>query len=224
MTAVTELDLLTTWEAALPRPRRERALLLAGLVGGPEARQLADLPLGEVDLLLLELRERCFGPLLDCLVTCPHCGEDLDASVDVSELRLPAAEEDVREVSVGGRALEVRAVTTSDLLATGDRASLIRRCVTRGDVDEEALSLVENVLDQLDPQAAPTVELDCPACRGSWLAPFDVADFVWSEIDRTARRTLFDVHALATAYGWTEDAVLALTPLRRSYYLQAAAT
>lgn len=222
MTAVDEASLLTAWEAALPRPRRERALVLAGLVSDPDGPDLADLPVGEVDLLLLELRERCFGPLLECLVVCPECGEELDASVDVAELRYPSREEGIREVSVLGGPLEVRAVTTRDLLATGDRTSLVRRCVVSGELPADGVALVENVLDQLDPQATPSVELDCPSCRCSWAAPFDVADFVWLEIDRTARRALYDVHALAAAYGWREGDVLALSPVRRSYYLQAA--
>jgi hypothetical protein len=222
MAAVTEASLLWAWEAALSRPRRERALVLAGLVTGPDGPDLADLPVGEVDLLLLRLREECFGPLLDCLVLCPECGEELDASVDVAELRFPAWEEAAREVTVGGQAVAVRAVTTRDLLLTGDRSSLFRRCVVSGDVDDDGLALVENVLDQLDPQAAPTIELDCPACQTSWVAPFDVADFVWLEVDRTARRALYDVHLLASAYGWSETDVLALSPVRRNYYLQAA--
>jgi hypothetical protein len=222
MSALTEASLLAAWEAALSRPRRERALVLARLVGEPDGPDLADLPVGEVDLLLLKLRERCFGPLLECLVVCPECGDELDASVDVAELRFPSGEEGAREVSVGGRPLLVRAVTTRDLLLTGDRPSLIRRCVVSGEVGEGSLALVENVLDQLDPQAAPTIELDCPSCRCSWVAPFDVAEFVWLEVDRTARRTLYDVQVLAAAYGWREDDVLALTPVRRSYYLQAA--
>lgn len=222
MSTITEDSLLAAWEEALPRPRRERALILAALVSDTGGPHLADLPVGEVDLRLLDLRERCFGALLDCLVECPDCGDELDASVDVAELRFPVSEEGAREVSVGGRSLMVRAITTRDLLLTGDRPSLIRRCVVSGAVDDDGLGLVENVLDQLDPQAAPTVELDCPSCHCSWAAPFDVVEFVWDEVDRTARRTLNDVHVLASAYGWREGDVLALTPVRRSYYLQAA--
>jgi hypothetical protein len=224
MTAVTEASLLAAWEAALARPRRERALVLAGVVGERRVDGLEDLPIGEVDALLLDLRECCFGSTLECLVACPQCGEELDVAVDIAELRFPAAEERSREVTVGGRPLVVRAVTSLDLRLTGDRDSLVRRCVVEGDLPDEALGVVENILDELDPQATPTIELDCPECRRSWTAPFDVADFVWQEVDRSARRTLYEVHALATAYGWREDDVLALTPTRRSYYLQAAGT
>jgi hypothetical protein len=221
---VTEPSLLGAWESALALSRRQRALVLAGLVSEPGGPELADLPVGAIDLMLLRLREQCFGPLMDCLVVCPDCGEELDAAVHVDELRFPPGEADRREISLDGTPLVVRAVTTRDLLLTGDRPSLLRRCVAGGVVTDEALPVVENVLDQLDPQAAPTIELDCPNCRCSWAAPFDVAEFVWLEVDRTARRTLGDVHVLALAYGWRESDVLALTPVRRGYYLQAAAT
>jgi hypothetical protein len=222
MTAVTEASLLTAWEAAVDRPRRDRALALAQTVSELGADDLADLPLGEVDALLLDLRERCFGTVLDCLISCPHCAEELDAVVDVAELRFPVSEERMREVSVGDGSIVVRAVTSRDLRVTGDRESLLRRCVLVGEVAADSLGLVENILDELDPQAAPVVELDCPACQRTWVAPFDVVEFVWQEVDRCARRTLNDVHVLAAAYGWREGDVLALSPVRRSYYLQAA--
>jgi hypothetical protein len=222
MTTVTEASLLTAWEAALSRQRRDRALVLAAVVSDEGPERLLDLPIGEVDALLLDLRERCFGPMLDCLVSCPHCGEELDATVDVAELRFPAAEQHTREVSVAGQSLLVRALTSRDLRATGDPGSLVRRCLVDGDVEDNALDVVGNILDELDPQATPVVELDCPSCRGTWSAPFDIADFVWQEVDRCARRTLHEVHVLATAYGWRENDVLALSPVRRGYYLQAA--
>lgn len=222
MAAVTERSLVAAWEAALARPRRERALVLAALVADQPTGELAERPIGEVDAFLLDLREQYFGSIVDCLVTCPRCGEELDACLDVAELRFPRSEERTREISVDDRALTVRAVTSHDLQVTGDRESLVRRCVVEGDVGGDTLELVEAILDELDPQATPTVELDCPVCRRSWVAPFDVADFVWQEVDRDSRRTLYDVHVLATAYGWNEADVLALTATRRSYYLQVA--
>ena len=220
---MTEASLLTAWEAALSRQRRDRALVLAAVVTDGSNDDLEDLPIGEIDALLLDLRERCFGPMLDCLVSCPQCGEELDATVDVAELRFPPSEQHTREVSIGGRSLVVRALTSRDLRTTGDRDSLVRRCLVEGDAtDDAALELVASILDELDPQATPAIELDCPSCRRTWMAPFDIADFVWQEVDRCARRTLHEVHVLAAAYGWREGDVLALPPVRRSYYLQAA--
>lgn len=214
--------MLAAWETALPRRRRERALVLAGLVTKPGVECLEDLPLGEVDELLLELRERCFGQILECLVSCPACEEELEAAVEVADLRSSAPQEYSRQLRVDGKTLVVRALTSRDLLEVQDRNLLVRRCVIEGELDGQEPELVENLLDELDPKASPEVELDCPACHCIWMAPFDVADFVWREVDRCARRTLHDVHVLALAYGWREPDVLALTRLRRDYYLQAA--
>ena len=222
MSAITEASLLAAWETALPRPRRDRALVLAGLVTKPGEECLEDLPLGEVDALLLDLHECCFGSILECLVSCPACEEELEAAVEVADLRFPAAQEHSRRVSVDGKTLVVRALTSRDLSVAQDRSMLVRRCVIEGQLDDHDPELVENLLDELDPKASPEVELDCPACHRIWMAAFDVADFVWQEVDRYARRTLHEVHVLAMAYGWREPDVLALTRLRRDYYLQAA--
>lgn len=88
----------------------------------------------------------------------------------------------------------------------------------------ELLDAIEAQLDTLDRQAAATIGLDCPSCQTSWAAAIDITGFVWSEVDRFARRLLYDVHTLATAYGWREPDVLAISPARRSFYLQACAS
>ena len=62
--------------------------------------------------------------------------------------------------------------------------------------------------------------LECPDCSQRWLAAFDIATFLWHEIDVWARRTLREVHALARAYAWREPDVLALSPTRRQIYLE----
>ena len=116
------------------------------------------------------------------------------------------------------------ALTSRDVaLAGAQRDRLLTRCVIGPDVavTAEILAAVEAELDALDPGAAPSVELDCPDCGRRWSAPFELAEFVWSEVDRFARRVLSDVHTLARAYGWREPDVLALSPARRSFYLQA---
>ena len=72
----------------------------------------------------------------------------------------------------------------------------------------------------VDPAAAAVINLDCPGCGRRWSAPFELAEFVWTEVDRCARRLLADVHTLASAYGWREADVLAVSPARRAFYLQ----
>ena len=49
---------------------------------------------------------------------------------------------------------------------------------------------------------------------------FDILSFFWGEIQICARRLLREVHALASAYGWTESEILSLSTTRRHAYLE----
>jgi hypothetical protein len=73
---------------------------------------------------------------------------------------------------------------------------------------------------EADPQGDVQIALTCPACGNTWEAAFDILTTVWAEVDAWARRLLRDVHALASAYGWRETDVLALSPVRRQAYLE----
>jgi hypothetical protein len=73
---------------------------------------------------------------------------------------------------------------------------------------------------QADPQADVQLALTCPACGHQWEATFDIASFFWSEIDSWAHRILREVHTLASAYGWREADILAMSPQRRQLYLE----
>jgi citrate lyase gamma subunit len=86
----------------------------------------------------------------------------------------------------------------------------------------EAIDAAVARMAEADPQADVQLDLTCPACGHRWLALFDIVPFLWSEINAWAQRTLQDVHRLASAYGWREADVLALTPWRRQVYLEMA--
>ena len=62
--------------------------------------------------------------------------------------------------------------------------------------------------------------LDCPACGAHWQSVFDIVTFLWGEIEDWAQRLLYDVHLLASAYGWSERDIVAMTPRRRRMYLE----
>jgi len=223
VTVVTELALLTAWESGYGRPAPDRAVTLATAASGLPPDHVADLPLGACDRLLLELREQCFGARLDGLARCPRCGTELDVGLDVDELRADGADGG-RTLQVAGRTITLRALTSRDIGSCGgDRDRLLARCLVDepGPPAADVLDAVEAGLDALDPQAAWTIDLDCPSCGAAWAASVDVTEFVWSEVDRFARRLLSDIHTLAAAYGWREADVLAVSPARRRFYLQA---
>jgi hypothetical protein len=56
------------------------------------------------------------------------------------------------------------------------------------------------------------------AC-GHETTQLDTAALLWDEITARAGALLHEVHRLASAYGWSEAQILALSPARRARYL-----
>jgi uncharacterized protein YbaR (Trm112 family) len=80
-------------------------------------------------------------------------------------------------------------------------------------------ALVERMA-QIDPQANVRLSLSCPVCRHDWSAVFDIASFLWSEINDWAKRILREIHLIASAYGWGEAEILEMSADRRNIYLE----
>ena len=83
---------------------------------------------------------------------------------------------------------------------------------------------VQRKMSELDPQAEVHFELSCPSCGHQWLALFDIAHFLWTEVAALARRLLHEVSILARTYGWSEGEILRLSPARRRVYLELASS
>ena len=89
-----------------------------------------------------------------------------------------------------------------------------------GPVAREALeAALARTVAECDPQADIDLELTCPACGAQWRTPFDITGFLWRELEAWAMRTLRETHLLASAYGWSEADILALSAWRRQHYL-----
>lgn len=82
---------------------------------------------------------------------------------------------------------------------------------------------IAEVAEAADPAADVTLNINCPECGTATRAELDIASYLWTELDSWARDLLLDVHLLAIAYGWSEPEILALSPLRRRYYLELCA-
>ena len=127
----------------------------------------------------------------------------------------------------------MRPLNTSDLRAVADapsRERLLRRCVTAVRRDGRTLGPPKTFRPDSPRRSAgarrrstrrPAIELQlaCPDCGHPWAVPFDTVSFLWDEVGAWAERTLREVHLLASAYGWGEDEILALSPERRRRYL-----
>jgi len=234
-------DVLEIWERGLNQSLLHRTLIMLG-AALPELSldDIACLSIGKRDDYLMLLREHLFGPVLINTAVCPACLERMEWKNQVSDLRVPAPAEsidgDVHQLHLENFDLEFRLPNSADLASLGALGNtepavhhLLRRCVTglkiQG-VDSDIEELPQHVLDalsvrieRLDPQAEVRLELDCPHCQHNWTVLFDVASFLWTEINDWAERTLKTVHTLARAYCWSEQEILRLSPVRRQLYL-----
>lgn len=231
MRALSNSDFLQLWERGCGMHPIDQALLALGAALPHLSRAaLADWPLGRRNAALAELRRRCFGPELHSWVACPECGERLEFQLNAAELTKDSAAE-LSSGSVVVRDRTFRLPTSRDLAAVvaesdPDRASvrLLERCC-EAPPDGAAWSEAdaEEVGEQLalaDPLAETRLALRCSTCSHEWEESLDLASYLWAEIEARARRTLIDIHTLASAYGWSEEEILALSEPRRALYLE----
>lgn len=230
--------LLDTWEAGLDADPPSRAvLLLCALCDDTPAEQLGALPVGHRNRLLLRARLLLFGTICDTVADCPDCGAELEAALPVPALLSasePANAGTIEQLVTDGFQVRYRLPTAADLTAVADvpvdaaARQLLDRCVVsvhRGDgalsctdLPDDVREAVECEMARADPDAVVKVALTCPCCTRPVSLPLDPASLLWSEIEEWAVRTLHEVHDLATAYGWDEDHILAMTPRRRRTY------
>jgi hypothetical protein len=240
MNLLSASTLLSVWERGLvQRPHELAIALLTAALPETAPDTLARAPVGKRDRWLLDLRERLFGSTLNCISSCPRCGEFLEIAFHASDIRQPAGSvyEDSYTHLVDGFLVEFRLPDSSDLEAivsladaSQGRAVLIARCLlhaTRNDAEVSLTALpdqvVSAVIDQigdLDPQADVNLAMACPSCGEQWPAVFDIVSFLWKEIGAWAAKTVREVHALASAYGWGEADILAMSHARRQMYVK----
>lgn len=240
MTRLAEVSahgLLDAWERALFATPSIRPLILLEATNREDRAALLALPLGARDRLLLDLRRSALGPRIECEAVCPACGERVEFGVSTSTLECSSGETrgDSFEIEHGDWRVCFRLPTAGDLVGCahlGPEAAqtIVRGCVLsawRGDAAIGPESLPDEVLEaiarrcaEIDPQADLELDLECPACGQDWRTPFDIAAFLWSELDVWAAQMLDDIHVIASRYGWSEAAILGLSPSRRRYYLE----
>lgn len=237
---LTAKDVLDLWERGLVKTPLQRALdLLAAAYPELSPQQLRALPIGQRDLRLMAVREALFGQRLSCLTSCPTCGERLELSLNLTQLRTTPLSDSTGIYSLMTKDFEIqfRLPNSADLSHIADlpdaakaRRSLFERCVQQasregipllaGELPEEVIQATADRMAEIDPQADMQIALTCPACAQKWSATFDIASYVWTEIHAWAVRLLHEIHRLASAYGWREADILALSPMRRQFYLE----
>jgi hypothetical protein len=233
-------QLLHAWERGVAETPLRRALTLLSLTAnGAATDDLARLTVGERDARLLELRESVFGSRLEGISLCPTCGQRIEFEFDAEEVKVNAAGAGTSSLRLAreGYELEFRLPNSLDLLrlaSTRDvaaaRAQLLQNCLLNARRQGESITaaaLPENIVAAISKQMAEAdqagdlqLALRCPACEHAWLATFDIAGYFWAELHAWATRLLQEIHELASAYGWCETDILALSRPRRQAYLE----
>jgi hypothetical protein len=234
--SATNLDaaVLDAWEHAYGLHPIARGLSLLR-IEDPSAsfETMAVRSVGQRDAALLALRDRLFGPRLNCLVACPACGCQAELDFTVGEVMAKDNAGQECSMEFRERTWTVRRLTSADLVAVLRRASgdeqhaeLLRRCLVApegqcgNDIDPELAERLTAALAELDPQADVRIAVSCPECGHGWSARFDILGHLWREVDVWARRILSEIHSLASTYGWSERAILEMSHWRRQIYLE----
>ena len=226
-------ETLALWEAlASTTPVARGAAVLVALGAAEGLADAVRMPLASAARAALgELWERA-GPEVQTVVTCPDCRAVLDVIIAPGELLAATPDPSDDDATVAVEGVVVRGPTTEDLLvalaSARPSATLRQRCVTWPagvdpfDLPPEVHERVGAVAEELTGASALVVRLDCPECDGEVAAEVDPVALLADRVSDEVRDLLGDVAELATAFGWSESEVLALSEVRRRAYLDLA--
>ncbi len=164
----------------------------------------ADFPLGTADRILLGAYERALGRTLERTVACPACGE---------WTTLPLSRASVGEYcprsAWSGPGAGVREPSYADLHAAGGDADvLLARCAVGPAATLDDLGRAEGSL------CGPLLST-CVACGVPLVDDVDVLGLVLAGLVELRAELDWQLHLLATAYGWDPPTIDALPDSRR---------
>jgi hypothetical protein len=207
-------QLLAAWQGAFSMPLPHRALrLLAVADTGLRYDELAALPIGRRDARLMQLRQRLFGSPLLLAARCPQCQQTIDSALPAASFGADPARPAHRSAPLASHGYRVRfrLPASDDLIAIGTGCELARarelllgRCIldardaqgaaTRGAcLPPAVLADLAARIGAADPSALLELGFECSACAHQWRDIFDIAAFLWQEVDAWGQRTLRDL-------------------------------
>lgn len=205
-------------------------------VGDLEASR--DLPgkllVGDRDFLMLQLRRLTLGDRFQAVLVCPACGAKADVDFTAGDIpveRHPqtSPQNTLEFLDPAPRTVLFRLPSGADqeavlgMPAEQAAEALLDRCILDDGGSPLSPGERQAVIEEME-RLAPKVELDldmkCPECGHSFLAPFDTTLFFCREMRLSGGQLLREVHLLALYYHWSEDQILDLPRSRRRAYLE----
>jgi len=167
----------------------------------------------------IDMSARCAGT---------GCGELFEFALPLAALGADACDERPIQVLLeGSRAVSVRRPTGHDLRRWRAMQPDSRRAAVQAMLDALSINARLEVDDAAAVAAALaandglvdfTVKCACPACGADNEVAVDLESLALQRLHARQARLLDEVHHLASRYGWTEQAVLAVPAWRRARY------
>ena len=241
---LTSNEIVTLWEAATGKSYWHKAILLLAAAHPTIAmNEFARLSIGQRNAKLFRFRDNLFGSSIEAHSQCPSCSEKVEFQLDsqvICDPTIPVWDGVEFQVDIDNSQIICRPPSSHDLETMtpffdmedeeGAAYELMKSCVFQWLIDgvytpveSMSLNLVERVSEHIktaDPHAEIVCRLGCPECEHSWGEPFDIASFLWHEIENKAQIILSEVQLLARAFGWWEGDILSLSDVRRKYYIE----
>jgi hypothetical protein len=212
-------DFLALWDEGAGRHPLDRAVGLVAQFEGITPDQAAALSIDRRDRALYGIASRLFGDKIGLVATCAECSAETELTFRASDAL--AVPETPDRIALAGGAAWCRLPTSHDLAAalTADdpEAVLLDRVVVGS--SPQARSEAGVVLERQAGLADLELAHRCHRCGAEGTTPFDVLDYLWRRIVAEARRLMREVHVIARAYGWSSEAIVALSPARRAAHL-----
>jgi hypothetical protein len=190
-----------------------------------------ELPIPVRTLLLLGVSELSLAEPVEAHLRC-DCGETAMIELGMEELARFALDRHCDELiaRAGDRSVTLRLPTGRDQLRWAELAGehdvareVLADLVVEGELTDDLLVAADAVLSEADPLVDLELETRCPACDNALSRHVDLERIALTRL-RNARRVLLEqVHALASAYHWTEATIGALPAWRRAEFAVLAA-
>jgi hypothetical protein len=206
--------------------------------GGPLA--WLSLPVADLVVAALIMRGAWLGDWIRTQTSCPgeDCGERIDVGFSSEEYlrhhrpRRARGVLDGREdgwFTLAGADVEFRMPTVADLLGTDEEplpmddeaaltGRLTQRCVRVPGLTRGAARRLNRAFAALAPDLDDLIGGRCPECGREVALRFDPVGYTLAELQYAFSGVYLEAHALASAYGWPESAILALPRSRRRRY------
>lgn len=193
----------------------------------------ASLPATDLDAAALITRWSWIGGVIRTDARCPGpgCGERIDVSFGIKDYlehhrprrpRSVVAMAGTDWFTLTGATVRFRIPTVADLLAAAacDRPAeeLTSRCVDAPELSPALSRRLDRALSALAPNLDDLLGGSCPGCGHQVAMRFDPLGYTLAELRQAFAGTHLEIHALAAAYGWAEDVILALPRSRRRRY------